>query len=211
MRELQPSDNAYEKRRSATRNRLVAAAKSVMAEKPVEAVAVDEIIQKAGVGKGSFYNHFASKEDLFLTTLDGIIAQITGSIRDAIDGVDDPAEALSIGIKLHVNLAMVDPEIGRFISNAPASIDIFKRYADPVVKRTLEQGQSSGRFHLPNPRLFFLVLTSSVNATVLKLLDREFDESVIDELTSAMLVLAGLNTDEANTVVARSLSARTRT
>ena len=203
-RQSQPVD-AYTKRRIATRERLMAAAKTAMAETRVEAVAVDEIIKRAGVGKGSFYNHFKSKEDLFLATLDDIIADLTGVIKAAIQNVEDPAEVLAIGIKLHMELATADPEIGRFMINAPASVDMFKRYADPVVRRTVDKGVRSGRFNLQNRKVFVTILTSSVNATVLGLLEKRLGHGDVADLASSLLVLAGLNRDDAQEVVARPL------
>lgn len=51
-------------RRARTRAALIAAARRLLAEGRV-AVSVQEITTEAGVGFGSFYNHFDSKEDLF--------------------------------------------------------------------------------------------------------------------------------------------------
>ncbi|MEO0369051.1 MAG: TetR/AcrR family transcriptional regulator, partial [Pseudomonadota bacterium] len=124
------------RRRLATRARLLAAAQSVMAKTSIDAVTIDEIIQQAEVGKGSFYNHFASKDALFLATMENIIEDIARRITSASRGIDDPAEVLSIGIRMYVALATVDPEVGHFLIKAPARSDMLSRHADPVVLRT---------------------------------------------------------------------------
>lgn len=205
MDSLDHAHDGHTKRREATRERLMAAAKSVMAETRVEAVTIDDIIRKAEVGKGSFYNHFKTKEDLFYATLDEIIARITSEIAAVIQHLNDPADVLAVGIRMHIKHATADPEIGRFIVNAPASVDMFKRYADPVVHRTIETGLKSGRFHIQNRRLFFIMLTSSVNATVLGLLEQQFEGSVTKELAASILVLAGLDADDARDVASKPL------
>lgn len=45
---------------------IFAAARAVIVERGFDAAKMDEIATRAGVGKGTLYNFFASKEDLFL-------------------------------------------------------------------------------------------------------------------------------------------------
>ena len=51
------------------RDRIVETAYELFARHGVQAVGVDEIIQRAGVAKATFYHHFASKNDLVLEFL----------------------------------------------------------------------------------------------------------------------------------------------
>ncbi|MEM9938252.1 MAG: TetR/AcrR family transcriptional regulator [Pseudomonadota bacterium] len=200
-----PKPDGRETRRVATRDRLILAAKSVMADTSVDTVTVDGIVQKAGVGKGSFYNHFNSKEDLFFATLDEVFADMADQIISAIEAVDDPAEELAIGIRMYVRLAAADPEIGRLIINAPASFDILHTYADPVVNHTIDKGLQAERFKLRDRDLFFLLLTSGVNATLSRVLEQTFDEAVTKELAASALLLAGIDPKEALEIASKSL------
>jgi len=43
---------------------LVDAGLELLAERPIDALAIDEIVGRAGVAKGSFFNHFADKPAL---------------------------------------------------------------------------------------------------------------------------------------------------
>jgi AcrR family transcriptional regulator len=58
-------------RRDAARNRdeIVKAARALFAARGLD-VSVDEITQRAGVGMGTLYRHFATKDDLITTVLD---------------------------------------------------------------------------------------------------------------------------------------------
>ncbi|MEM6626423.1 MAG: TetR/AcrR family transcriptional regulator [Pseudomonadota bacterium] len=183
----------------------MAAAKSVMAETRIEAVTIDDIIQRAEVGKGSFYNHFASKEDLFFATLDEIIVGMTDRTMLAIKGIEDPAEVLSASIRVHIFLATEDPEVGRFIINAPASLNLLQRYADPTLNHNIDSGLELGRFKLRDRDLFFTVLIAGINATVLGQLENRLDESTSSEFARLVLVLAGLDRDDAHEVSLRPL------
>ncbi len=52
------------------RRRILDSAYELFSRRGVRAVGVDELIQRAGVAKATFYNHFPSKEDLVLAFLE---------------------------------------------------------------------------------------------------------------------------------------------
>jgi AcrR family transcriptional regulator len=57
-------------RRADTRARLLAAARSTFAERGYHASSAERISERAGCTKGALYDHFGSKEGLFLALLD---------------------------------------------------------------------------------------------------------------------------------------------
>lgn len=59
-----------ERRLERTRSLLLDAAEAVFAEKGFTAASLDDIASVAGYTKGAIYNHFATKEDLFLAVSD---------------------------------------------------------------------------------------------------------------------------------------------
>ncbi|WP_029106414.1 TetR/AcrR family transcriptional regulator [Mycobacterium sp. URHD0025] len=59
-----------ERRLERTRSLLLDAAEAVFAEKGFTAASLDDIAHVAGYTKGAIYNHFATKEDLFLAVSD---------------------------------------------------------------------------------------------------------------------------------------------
>lgn len=90
-------------RRSATRERIIAAAVAVMAEKGVLGASVEEICEAAGFTRGAFYSNFADKNDLCLAILDAqasarlrathaAIASVEGLEPDADRGLDHIAQ-----------------------------------------------------------------------------------------------------------------------
>lgn len=62
--DAEPSKNGSSARGLTARRKLIAAAYDVMSKKGLEGSTIAEIIAEAGVGVGSFYNHFTSKEEL---------------------------------------------------------------------------------------------------------------------------------------------------
>jgi AcrR family transcriptional regulator len=59
-----------------TRDRLGDALVELIEEKGLEAVTVQEILDRAGVGRSTFYAHYTSKDDLFLSDLEEFLEQM---------------------------------------------------------------------------------------------------------------------------------------
>lgn len=57
------------------------AALDVFAEKSVDAATVEEITEKADVGKGTLYQHFADKEEIILTLVEDAVDHLIEAVR----------------------------------------------------------------------------------------------------------------------------------
>ena len=57
-----------------TRDALVVAARRLMEVRGYQNTSLDDVLRESGVGKGNFYHHFRSKEDLGYAILDQIIS-----------------------------------------------------------------------------------------------------------------------------------------
>src|SRR6185503_6075149 len=103
------------RRRSETRARLIRAACDLMARKGVGATSIQEITDTADVGFGSFYNHFASKEEI----ADAVMEEAVESFGDAADrlagAIEDPAEILAATVRHAIRKAAADEAWGWFL------------------------------------------------------------------------------------------------
>ncbi len=70
-----------QKRAKKTRKRLKKAALDVFSEKSVDATTVEEITEKADVGKGTLYQHFADKDQIVVTLVEEAIEHLIEHIR----------------------------------------------------------------------------------------------------------------------------------
>jgi AcrR family transcriptional regulator len=93
-----------------TRAALIAAGRRLFSEHPVDAVTVDDIVQAAEVGRGSFYNHFVDREGL----LRAIASEIRGAVEQAVERanaeVSDPASRIARAVCTYLHYAVDDPE-----------------------------------------------------------------------------------------------------
>ena len=83
--------NRSQKRAKRTRKKLKKAALDVFSEKSVDAATVEEITEKADVGKGTLYQHFEDKEEIVVTLVDEAVEHLIERIR-AYDSAPETLE-----------------------------------------------------------------------------------------------------------------------
>lgn len=83
-----------QQRSEITRDRLLQAALHCFAEQGYDQAGVAEICQRAGVSKGAFYHHFASKQELFLALLGDWLGQLDREMESHRSSAPSAAEGL---------------------------------------------------------------------------------------------------------------------
>lgn len=71
-----------------TRARIREVANRMFIERGFDSVTVAEVAREAGVSTVTVFNHFPTKEDLFLDRLDDAIDFLRSAVRDRAEGVD---------------------------------------------------------------------------------------------------------------------------
>ncbi len=73
--------NRIHRRANRTRTKLKEAALDIFSEKSVHAVTVEEITEKADLGKGTLYQHFEDKEQIVVTLIEEAVEHLIRRIR----------------------------------------------------------------------------------------------------------------------------------
>src|ERR1700733_1288173 len=63
-----------------TRDALGDALMALMHEKPFDKITVQHVLDRAKVGRSTFYTHFVDKEDLFVTDVDDFFQMMAGQL-----------------------------------------------------------------------------------------------------------------------------------
>jgi AcrR family transcriptional regulator len=72
----------------ATKERIIASARGLFAERGYADAAVEEIVRAAGVTKGAFYHHFSDKAGLFQCVFDEVDRELVQAVAQAAVGVE---------------------------------------------------------------------------------------------------------------------------
>ncbi|MBK9010964.1 TetR/AcrR family transcriptional regulator [Novosphingobium sp.] len=95
-------------RAARTRAAMLAAGFDLLAERPIDAIAIDEVVARAGVAKGSFFNHFIDKPGFANAIGAAVRAELEERVTAANSGVADPVARLAGGMRVAVEFALTD-------------------------------------------------------------------------------------------------------
>jgi AcrR family transcriptional regulator len=159
-------------RRHARRNHelLVAAAREVFAEGGVDA-SLEEIARRAGVGVGTLYRHFATREALVEAIFERRIGELV-AVAQAATAEPDGWQALVRFLEQTLELQAHDrvlrdalmhypPGAGRLASARQEMRQLFEQ----ILERAREQGQLRDDFTLADLALLFWSFTPLIDAT----------------------------------------------
>ena len=103
-----PPDAELQERRRAE---ILDAATAVFSKHGFAAADVQEIADKTGVGKGTVYRYFPSKEDLFLAAVDHGMRNLKTAVDAAVATVKQPLERIAEGVHAYLTFFDEHPEI----------------------------------------------------------------------------------------------------
>jgi AcrR family transcriptional regulator len=191
--------NRVDRRKARTRQALIDAAVRLIAEGRGDRASIQEITEVADIGFGSFYNHFASKEELFETASEEVLDRWAQMLDSACAGVDDPARVFAISLRISGRLAWTHPDIAGFMTGAGLALLDAPRGLAPRALRDIRAGQAAGRFSIAEAEIALGAVAGGLLA-LLRLHEREPErvaESAVDDLAESCLRLLGLGASEA--------------
>jgi AcrR family transcriptional regulator len=141
------------------RQLIAATAARLFATRPFHKVKLDDVAAEAGVGKGTLYVYFKSKEDLYLWLIFDAFAQLVSRLEARLAGGDlSPGESLRVIVAELVRFAFAHPQLYELMRTAgPATKD--QRWADKrkeftgLIEQTIRRGNGDGTFADPHPEI----------------------------------------------------------
>src|SRR5207244_5168638 len=82
--------------------RILDATDSLLSRYGYKKMTIDDLAKEVGIGKGSVYLHFASKEEIVLSHVDRIIEQLKGKLAAIAKTDEKPSERVQKMLKTRV-------------------------------------------------------------------------------------------------------------
>ena len=134
-------------RGEATRRKLLAAAEEEFGGKGFHAASVSSITTRAGVGQGTFYLYFHSKEEIFVT----LVRDIGRKLRKQMLGTGDAAERLGaerLSLQGFLEFTQKHPGLYRIVQEAQFVDEaVFREYYERIANggaESLRQASQRG-------------------------------------------------------------------
>jgi AcrR family transcriptional regulator len=129
-----------------TREQILAAAVTAASVHGVSRLSMTDVARTAGVSRPTLYRYFASKQDLLAAALLAETTVLVSKVIEAVAPLDDPREAIEMGILVTLRLAREHPLLDRIVRTEPESlVPVLVAELDPtspsvlaVVRQTVE-------------------------------------------------------------------------
>lgn len=184
---IEPS--RQEKRKGRTRSTLIEAASAIVLSEGIN-VPIQAITEKADVGFGSFYNHFASKEDLFTAVAHDALSTWEAETSALLASISDPISRLTSTLRLYVRMNKTHPEIAKVLNRtAPEMIEYPFEYSSQF-QFALEALGKAKQIEVSSVPLNVLAIRSTLKQ-VLAIREKhsKFSDKEADQVVEMMLIM----------------------
>jgi AcrR family transcriptional regulator len=202
-----PPGTRMDRRRRQTRSALLEAGRRLISERGVDGVTIQEITDAADVAKGSFYNHFDSREDLQRAAAQIALEEIgAANDRDVEAREVDTARVIAASVLSTLRTCLADPALGGFLLKSADTLEIGEALLIRG-RRDLIRGKRSGRFAIEDVDLLLSAIAGAVQGVLRARLRGELPAAAETRFIALVLRMLGLEAGEA-TLIATEVTAR---
>lgn len=199
-------NNGLERRKARTRTALITAAQGFIAAGRSNAPIL-EITQAADVANGSFYNHFASREELWREAVDTALGALGEYLDSLTADLTDPVEIFTQSFRLAGRSFRLHPQLSRVLLSSEAAAVTSEQGLAPRSRRDIDAAAKQGRFDVDDPDRALALVSGALLAMGRMLLnesDRD-EAATVDGMAADVLRALGVPTDEARRLCALPL------
>jgi AcrR family transcriptional regulator len=177
-----------------TRAKILAAALEVFSSRGFHGATVDEVADRAGLGKGTVYRHFSSKRELFSELIRSKVAELEEAVTGAIDARADVLEIIEKYLRIYFGFFDRNRNLYKVLvqeqSDFGAEVkalyigNILKKL--PLLRRKILQAGKSGELKPINFQTVFYGVMGFVDGVIQKWLASDGRYSLVDEMPTVL-------------------------
>ncbi len=180
-----------------TRDRIFEAALEIFSVKGFHTATTDEIAERAGVGKGTLYRHFETKEKLFGELVRVRLDELESKAASIMDGRDDVLTMISKYIGMYFEFFDRNKHLYRLIVQEHLDLgehspdNYFKKVmrAVPNLKRKVYESAQQGKLKDVDFQTVFYGTMGFVHGVIQKWLARDCSYPLVEEIPGVLEVL----------------------
>lgn len=186
-------------RAARTRSALIAAGFDLLVERPIDAIPIDDVVARAGVAKGSFFNHFADKQDFARAIATEVRLEVEELVARANSGVADPIERIAGGMRVAAEFALTQPKRTIAVLRSQGSSTARAHPLNRGLREDIEAAIALGALRPEAANSGLLYWLGLCQAMMVNTIERSLDGVEFRKRLSEMLVLGltGLGVPEA--------------
>jgi AcrR family transcriptional regulator len=189
-------------RRERMRIRLLESALLVFSEKGLDASSIEDIIAAAQVSRGTFYNYYQTIEELMVALLEVLGNELITVAEEATSQFSDPADRVSIGMRMLLRTVRAFPLLGRFVARVGIESRTQNALAMRYAPRDVAACVEAGYFEMADIMMGVEFLSGVFTSAVYAMTTREgLPEDYPEQITYHALLGLGFTKTKAKSLV----------
>lgn len=184
-------------RRVRTRTKIVAAAFEVFGEEAGLYARIEDVAEKAGVTRATFYNHFTGMAELRDALTFEVTHDFLEAVTAAITQLPDARHRSSCAVRFYLRRARTDRRWAWSMINMSAAGIIFGAETFRQAEETLREGVAEGVFALPSVELGRDLLLGTTLASMASIVRSAMPRDYPETVACHILLGLGVPLDEA--------------
>lgn len=165
-----------ERQRSQRRDAIVHAAELVFGKQGYHGASISEVIEQAGISRGTFYLYFDGKDALFLELIERFIGLVTGALQVVDPTGPDPAARILENVERVVGVTFEHPALTRLVlresrglnADVDEKLDRLYGFLHEMVEGALINGAASGLTRSVHPQVVATALIGAFKEVLLR-------------------------------------------
>lgn len=180
-----------------TRAALIAAGFDLLVDRSIDAIPIDDLVAKAGVAKGSFFNHFADKQDFANAIATEVRLELEDLVARCNARIDDPVERIARGMRVVAEFAITNPKRSAVLLRSHASSTARDHPLNKGLVEDMEAASALGLVRAEARHSGVLYWLGLCQVLMINLVERKFAGPDADRRIEDMIVLglSGLGVD----------------
>lgn len=196
-------------RKERARELLMESATHLFAVQGIDGTTIDEIVERAGVAKGTFYNHFGDRTAIARALADSMRDDLREAVAALNAGIVDAALRVHRGVRLYVFMAEQNPTRARLLLRLYENVVDPTRHGNERLVEDLASGIEAGRFRVPNAEVALHLVLGLTMAAMRHIVSSKLTATKAEEYRNQIAVLLlqglGLRATEISSVLRRAI------
>lgn len=192
-------------RRARTRARIVAAAFELFGEEEGLYARIEDVVQRAGITRTTFYDHFSGMGELREAVSFEVTHDFLTAVTETVSRLEDARERAAAAIRFYLHRVRDVPGWGRSMLNLSASGIIFGAETYAQAQQTVAEGMAAGQFTIAESALGRDAVLGTTIAAIATMLREARAEDYPEAVAEIILRGLGVDGTEARAIARRAL------
>lgn len=192
-------------RRAKTRAKVIAAAFELFGEEDGLYARIEDVSQRAGITRATFYDHFSGMAELRDAVTYEVTHDFLTGVTQTVSLLDDARERIAAAVRFYLHRVREVPGWGRSMINLSANGIIFGAETFRQAELTVVEAMAANQLAITDSAVGRDAILGTAIAAISTMLRDEKSADYPEQVVSVILIGLGISPQDATTIAHRAL------